>query len=207
MSLGILSAAKVSLQRPYVRLAVLSSIVLAIAVSTSLLVSTPRKAAPAADLPQPVPALSFKDATGQPLTLADFRGRVVLLNIWATWCAPCRKEMPDLDRLEAELGAPGFLVLALSIDRGGLERVKKFFDETAIQHLAIYLDQQSAAMSVLAITGVPTTLLIDRDGREVRRWVGPAEWSSPEFRSLIRQQLDPAVSRIETPSSNSKVTL
>ncbi len=207
MNLGFLPAAKAGLQRPHIRLVVLSSIVVALAVSISLLASVPREPRQSADLPQPVPALSFKDAAGTPMTLADFRGRVVLLNIWATWCVPCRKEMPDLDRLEAELGGPGFLVLALSIDRGGLERVKKFFDDTAIEHLAIYLDQQSAAMGALAITGVPTTLLIDRDGREVRRWVGPAEWSSPEFRSLIRQQLDPAVSRIETPSSNSKVVL
>ena len=207
MSLGLLSTAKAGLQRPYIRLAVLSSIVLAVAMSTSLLVSIPRKPALEADLPLPVPALSFKDATGRPLTLADFRGRIVLLNIWATWCVPCRKEMPDLDRLEAELGGPGFHVLALSIDRGGPERVQRFFDEIAIQHLAIYLDQPSAAMSALAITGVPTTLLIDRDGHEVRRWVGPAKWSSPEFRSLIRQQLDPTVSSIETPFPNSKVTL
>lgn len=207
MSLEFLSAAKVGLQRTYVLLAAFSAIVLAIVVFTSLLVSIPRKPALDADQPQPVPALSFKDATGQPLMLADFQGRIVLLNIWATWCAPCRKEMPDLDRLEAELGGPAFEVLALSIDPGGLGRVQDFFDKTAIRHLAIYLDQQSEAMSALAVTGVPTTLLIDREGREVRRWVGPAEWPSPEIRSLIRQQLDPTVSRNEIRSSNSKVTL
>lgn len=139
--------------------------------------------------PKPVPEIQFQDSEGKTLTLADFRGKVVLLNIWATWCAPCRREMPTLDRLQAELGGPGFQVLALSIDRGGFEAVTKFYAEVGVKHLGMYLDSSSQAASTLGAVGLPTTLLIDRDGSEMGRLVGPAEWDSPDMIAFIQGYL------------------
>jgi thiol-disulfide isomerase/thioredoxin len=174
-------------------LATWAAIVVAISVVIGVLVSYPQRGAlaPSADLAQTILELQFQDASGKVLTLADFRGRVVLLNIWATWCGPCRKEMPALDRLQAKLGGPGFQVLALSIDRSP-DRIQPFFDEIGIKNLSIYTDRSSAAMATLDVVGVPTTLLIDREGREIQRWVGPVEWDSPEIEAVIGRQLDPA---------------
>jgi thiol-disulfide isomerase/thioredoxin len=141
------------------------------------------------ETPQPVPEISFQDADGQPRTLADFSGKVVLLNLWATWCAPCRTEMPTLDRLQAELGGPDFEVVALSVDRKGPEVVSKFFEEIGIEHLALNIDASSKAMFTLGAFGLPLTLLIDREGREVGRVNGPAEWDSPEMVAFIRDRI------------------
>lgn len=151
-----------------------------------------------------VPALHFTDAEGATVSLGDFRGKTVLLNIWATWCVPCRKEMPALDRLQARLGGTDFEVVALSIDRGGLGAVRPFYEEIGIANLAIYLDEGDAAMRALGITGIPTTLLIDRDGRELRRWIGPAEWDSPEMETLIRGHIGPATPNGASLSPNPK---
>lgn len=139
--------------------------------------------------PKPMPEIQFQDSAGKNLTLANFRGKVVLLNIWATWCLPCRREMPTLDRLQAELGGPDFQVLALSIDRGGFEAITKFYGEVGVKHLAMYLDTSTEAASALGAVGLPTTLLIDRDGREIGRLVGPAEWDSPNMVAFIRGYL------------------
>lgn len=132
-----------------------------------------------------MPEISFEDAGGQPRTLTDFRGKVVLLNIWATWCAPCRKEMPTLDRLQANLGGPDFEVVALSIDRSP-DMVKQFFTEIGIAHLALNIDTSSKAMFALGVFGLPTTLLIDSKGKEVGRLIGPAEWDAPDMVAFIR---------------------
>ena len=139
--------------------------------------------------PQPLPALTFEDSEGMSLGLADFRGKVVLLNIWATWCGPCRKEMPTLDRLQSRLGGRDFQVVALSVDRGGTEDVEEFYREVGVKNLAIYLDSSADAAGALGIFGIPTTLLIDREGREIGRLVGPAEWDSPEALALIEPVL------------------
>jgi thiol-disulfide isomerase/thioredoxin len=141
------------------------------------------------ETPQLVPEISFQDSNGQPKTLADFSGKVVLLNIWATWCAPCRKEMPTLDRLQAELGGPDFEVVALSVDRKGPEAVRKFFDEIGIKHLALNIETSGKAMFTLGAFGLPLTLLIDREEREVGRVIGPAEWDSPEMVAFIRDRI------------------
>lgn len=141
------------------------------------------------DTPQAVPELRFKDGDGQPVSLADFRGKVVLLNIWATWCGPCREEMPTLDRLQSELGGPDFQVVALSIDRAGLGVVSEFYDEIGIEHLAKYIDESGKTSRQLGAVGLPTTLLIDREGREIARHVGPAEWDTPEMVAFFRRQL------------------
>lgn len=143
----------------------------------------------ASNFPKPLPSVNFESADGRPMTLADFRGKAVLLNIWATWCPPCRNEMPSLDRLQAKLGGDDFVVVPLSIDRAGIDDVKPFFDEIGIQKLAIYLDRSSGVMSSLKVVGLPTTLLVGRDGRELMRWVGPKEWDSPEVAGEIQDHL------------------
>ena len=149
---------------------------------------TPQKFALQA-APKPVPEIQFQDSEGKALTLQDFRGKVVLLNIWATWCLPCRREMPTLDRLQGKLGGPDFQVLALSIDRGGFEAITTFYAEVGVKNLAMYLDSSTEAASTLGAVGLPTTLLIDRDGREIGRLVGPAEWDSSDMIAFIRSYL------------------
>lgn len=149
--------------------------------------------------PRQLPEIRFDDANGRNLTLVDFRGKVVLLNLWATWCVPCRNEMPSLDRLQARLGGDDFTVLALSLDRAGLPAVHRFYDELGLQHLATYLDRTGAASRSLGTPGLPTTLLIDRAGREVARKIGPAEWDSPEWLALIRQRIDARADKQDRP--------
>ncbi len=141
------------------------------------------------DPPRAVPEIRFQDGQGDDLTLADFRSRVILLNVWATWCVPCRKEMPTLDRLQGRLGGKEFLVMALSIDREGVAAVKHFYQEFGVENLAIYVDPSGRGSRALAIPGVPTTLLIDREGREVARKMGAAEWDSPEIVSLVERTM------------------
>lgn len=135
--------------------------------------------------PKPLAAIQFEDANGQSRSLTDFRGKVVLLNIWATWCVPCRKEMPTLDRLQTKLGGTDFEVVALSIDRR-MDAVRKFFAEIGIRKLAMYLDSSAKTTRDLGAVGLPTTLLIDREGREIGRLIGPAEWDAPEITEVIR---------------------
>lgn len=142
--------------------------------------------------PRPLADVEFKDREGKDLRLSSFMGRVVLLNVWATWCPPCRREMPTLDRLQSMLGGKDFEVLALSIDRAGVHAVEAFFMETNIRHLNLYIDQTSAAMRKLAIVGVPTTLLIDRQGRELWRYAGAAEWDGDEWIREIRKAIGPS---------------
>lgn len=138
------------------------------------------------EAPVAVPDFRFEDGSGRPRTLADFRGRYVLLNIWATWCAPCREEMPALARLQKKLGGDDFEVLALSIDSGGAPAVRQFFRETGVEGLGIYLDRSLQVNSALRIVGVPTTVLLDRQGREVARHLGPAEWDSAQAMQQIQ---------------------
>jgi thiol-disulfide isomerase/thioredoxin len=136
-------------------------------------------------VPSELPGVAFRDGDGRQRTLADFRGKVVLLNVWATWCPPCRKEMPSLDRLQARLGSDDFEVVALSVDRGGVELVRRFYNANGIQHLAIEVDSSAEAQGELGITGLPTTLLIDRQAREIGRFVGAADWYSSEATAFL----------------------
>ncbi|WP_035690721.1 TlpA family protein disulfide reductase [Azospirillum halopraeferens] len=137
--------------------------------------------------PRPVPDFAFVDGDGAKVTVADFAGRMVLLNLWATWCAPCVKEMPALDRLEAALGGDRFLVLALSVDRGGRDTVQPFLEKLGVRRLGLFLDPGNASMAALSPRGLPTTLLIDEQGREIARLEGAAEWDSPEMMAYLRQ--------------------
>lgn len=136
------------------------------------------------EAPKTVASIQFDDAEGRSRSLNDFRGKIMLLNIWATWCSPCRKEMPTLDRLQASLGGDDFEVVALSIDRR-MDAVRKFYAEIGIRKLAMYLDSSAKATRQLGAVGLPTTLLIDREGREIARLIGPAEWDSPEIFAFI----------------------
>lgn len=135
-----------------------------------------------------LPSLRFTDGNGAATSLAAFRDRVVLLNVWATWCGPCREEMPTLDRLQAALGGPHFEVVAVSVDAGGLPVVQAFFRETGVKHLHPYLDTFHDAAAVIT-TGIPITLLVDRNGRETGRKLGPATWDDPRMLQLIRRYL------------------
>lgn len=141
--------------------------------------------------PRAVPNIAFQDVQGSKHSLAEFRGKSVLLNIWATWCAPCRKEMPTLDRLQSKLGGDHFQVVALSIDRDGVSAVKSFYDEIGIRALPIYVDPTMAAQAKLGIVGVPTTLFVDREGREIARYTGPAEWDRADIVAMIQRYLPP----------------
>jgi thiol-disulfide isomerase/thioredoxin len=139
--------------------------------------------------PKPIPELRFVDGAGRALTLGDFRGKVVLLNIWATWCAPCREEMPALDRLQAQLGGERFQVVALSVDLQGAPIARKFYGEVGIKALPLYVDPTAKAAFVLDAAGLPATLLVDRAGREVGRHLGPVKWDSPEVVSELRRAI------------------
>lgn len=136
--------------------------------------------------PEPVdlPEFSFT-ADGSAKTLRDFAGKVVLMNIWATWCIPCREEMPALDKLEAKLGGKDFAVVAVNIDKGGPDKASAFLKETGATHLPLYTDSAGKLFATLKAVGMPTTLILDRKGREIARLVGPADWASPEALAVI----------------------
>jgi thiol-disulfide isomerase/thioredoxin len=138
-----------------------------------------------------LPNFQFLDGEQKAVALSAFRGEVVLLNVWATWCPPCREEMPALDRLQARLGDRGFQVLPLSIHFDGIAAVKAFYDEIDIKSLGIYVDASHSATGLFDIVGVPTTVLIGRAGREVGRVTGPAEWDSEEVIEVITGILTP----------------
>ncbi len=135
--------------------------------------------------PLDVPAVEFLDGDGATKSLADFKGKVVLLNIWASWCVPCREEMPALDKLEAELGGKDFAVVAVNIDKGGADKARAFLAETGVTHLGLYTDPTGKLFAALKAVGMPTTLVLDRDGKEIGRLVGPADWSAPEARRVV----------------------
>jgi len=134
---------------------------------------------------EPAPDFAFQDGEGKPLNLSQWKGRVALVNLWATWCAPCRKEMPELNALEEKLGGKDFEVVALSVDRKGIEASGKFLAEVGAKALKLYVDPTSNAFTESKAAGLPATLLIDREGREIGRLVGPAEWVSSEAVKLI----------------------
>lgn len=138
-----------------------------------------------ASTPQPVPELEFQNGEGKAVRLSDFRGKLVLLNLWATWCVPCREEMPALNALEGAMGGERFQVLALSVDKDGLELARAFLKEVKADRLALYNDPQSRANFLMKGYGLPTTVLIAPDGMELGRIVGPAEWNTPEAKALI----------------------
>jgi len=138
---------------------------------------------------EPLPPLSFAGPDGAKTDLAAFKGRIVLLNLWATWCVPCRKEMPSLDRLEGALGSKDFQVVTVNIDTAKLEKAKQFFDEVGIRKLNFYADSTADVFQALKqsgkVVGLPTSVLVGRNGCEIGTMSGPAEWDSADAKALI----------------------
>ncbi|HXP03726.1 MAG TPA: TlpA disulfide reductase family protein [Stellaceae bacterium] len=140
--------------------------------------------------PQPAPEMSFDGLDGKPVSLADFKGKLVVLNLWATWCQPCLKEMPSLEKLEARLG-PGLVVLAVSEDRGGAEVVKPFLAKFDLDKLTIGLDPKSTAIHALRARGLPTSLVVDPDGKVLGKVEGGAEWDSDQMVAVLTKLMPP----------------
>ena len=135
--------------------------------------------------PEEAPEISFEDGEYQKRTLADFRGQIVVVNFWATWCAPCIRELPSLDRLQKRLKHKGVTVIALSLDRGGVDEVKAFYADNGIHNLDVFVDKTMDAQQAFDIPGLPTTVLIDREGRDRGRLIGPANWDSKDAKKLV----------------------
>lgn len=138
---------------------------------------------------KPLPDIAFEDGAGAPKKLSGWKGRVALINLWATWCGPCRKEMPDLARLQKELGSDQFEVVAISVDRKGVEVSAAFLKETGADGLALYVEPSGAILNDLQALGLPVTILADREGREIGRLLGAANWASPEAVALVKAAL------------------
>ncbi|MBB3976750.1 thiol-disulfide isomerase/thioredoxin [Rhizobium azooxidifex] len=144
----------------------------------------------AVDDPRPLPQLSFNGPDGQPRTISDFAGKTLLVNLWATWCVPCREEMPALNALQKDLGSDRFEVVAINIDTGTDEKPKAFLDETGVHDLGYYRDSSMGVFNALKkeglAFGLPVTLLMDDKGCLVSAMNGPAAWDSEDAKALIR---------------------
>ena len=141
------------------------------------------------DPPRPAPETELRTVAGEPVTLAAYKDKVVLVNFWATWCVPCVREMPSLDRLQAAFDKEKFLILAVSVDRGGAAKVTPFLKKHGIENLTPLLDQRMRLASALGVPGMPTSFLLDREGRVLGSLPGIAEWDSPEAKALIQHYL------------------
>jgi len=141
--------------------------------------------------PQPAPETRFTDLDGKPLTLADFVGKPVVVNLWATWCQPCLKEMPSLDRLQAELDGE-LVVAAVSEDRGGAQKVGEFVTTLGLKKLTIYVDPKSHLGHAFGVRGLPTSIVIDKKGLVVGRVEGAAEWDSEALMAVLKPFLESA---------------
>lgn len=132
---------------------------------------------------------AFTDSSGAKIKLSEFRGKVVLLNLWATWCAPCKIEMPGLNRLQAELGGNDFTVLPISLDLGGPDKPKRYLEANKLDNLGLYQSPSTKLVQQFGAPGLPFTMLIDREGRELARLAGAAEWDSPDAIAIIREAI------------------
>ena len=160
-------------------------IVLAYVALPPLLQQVFRSKLPAVELkpysaPRQLPDFAFSDASGRSLTLSRLSGTFILVNVWATWCAPCRQEMASLDRLALRLADKRVQIVPISIDVSGVPSVRYFYSDLGLKNLPIYVDPSKGVVDALGIIGIPTTLLISPDGREIARMAGPAEWDAPE---------------------------
>jgi thiol-disulfide isomerase/thioredoxin len=148
-----------------------------------------------ATTPLRVPDLAFEDANGQPKKLSDWRGRTVLVNLWATWCVPCRKEMPALEDLQTKLGGPNFEVVAVNIDTRDPDKPKKFLKDANLTRLGFFSDEKAKVFqdlkSVGRALGMPTSVLVDGQGCEIATIAGPAEWGSDDAVKLIQAAIAP----------------
>ena len=136
------------------------------------------------------PDIAFRTPDGQPTSLAAFKGKALLVNLWATWCVPCRKEMPALDALQRREGGSDFQVVAVNVDTARLDHPAEFLKQNGITDLALYSDPTADVLQALkrqgGLLGLPTTLLVDKNGCELGRMAGPAEWASPDGQAVIR---------------------
>ena len=137
------------------------------------------------DRPRPRIEAPWRDLNGNKQSLADHQGKVVLLNLWATWCPPCRAEMPSIDRLAGAMEGSDFEVIALSTDRGGIEKPAGFFKDILVRNLEVVHDRGNQVSREAGVLGLPVTLILDRQGREIARMIGDAEWDSPEAQRLL----------------------
>jgi len=136
--------------------------------------------------PADVSTAAFTHADGGAFTLADFEGKHVLVNFWATWCAPCRKEMPMLSELQAEFGGDAFEVVTIATGRNDVAGIRRFFDEVGVDNLPLYLDPKQELAREMAVLGLPITVILDPKGREIARMRGDAEWNSDSAKAIIR---------------------
>jgi thiol-disulfide isomerase/thioredoxin len=150
------------------------------------------------DPPRPAPDITFTTLTGETVRLADFRGRPVLINLWATWCGPCVREMPSLDRLQAKLGETGFTILAISQDREGARVVDPFLDKLGLSALKAYLDPKGQVGTAFSVRGLPTSILVDREGSMVGRLEGAAEWDARAMIEELQRQTNPPARSSDT---------
>jgi thiol-disulfide isomerase/thioredoxin len=149
-----------------------------------------------ATTPLRLPDLAFEDADGKPKKLSDWRGRIVLVNLWATWCVPCRKEMPALDSLQTKLGGPDFEVVAVNIDTRDPDKPKNFLKDAKLTRLGYFTDPKAKVFqdlkSIGRALGMPTSVLVDGQGCEIATIAGPADWASDDALKLISAALKPA---------------
>jgi len=143
-----------------------------------------------ASRPRPAPQVGFADPAGKAVRLDDFAGKLVLVNLWATWCAPCREEMPSLERLQTRFGDK-ITILAISEDMGGGKAVEPFIAKLGLKEVKTYLDPKNAVGQAFRVDGLPTSFLIDRQGRVLGRVEGGAEWDSPKMLAVIEPLLAP----------------
>lgn len=148
-----------------------------------------------ASRPLKLPDLAFEDADGKPRKLSDWQGKTVLLNLWATWCVPCRKEMPALERLQTRLSGPNFEVVAINVDTRDLEKPRNFLKDAKLTALGYFNDQKAKVFqdlkSIGRAVGMPTSVLVDAKGCEIATIAGPAEWDSDDAVTLIRAAVQP----------------
>jgi thiol-disulfide isomerase/thioredoxin len=148
-----------------------------------------------ATAPLRLPDLAFEDANGKPRKLSDWRGRTVLVNLWATWCVPCRKEMPALEGLQTRLGGPNFEVVAINIDTRDPEKPKNFLKDTHLTRLGYFSDEKAKVFQDLKAIGralgMPTSVLVDGQGCEIATIAGPADWDSDDAIKLITAAMNP----------------
>lgn len=137
------------------------------------------------EAPRPVPEITLLDAEDGERSLSEYLGRYVVLNFWATWCAPCRHEMPSLDRLEAEFGGDGFAVVPVATGRNSLAGIHRFFEEAEIAHLPILRDTRQELAREMGVLGLPVTVILNPEGQEIARLIGDAEWDSDSARAIV----------------------
>jgi thiol-disulfide isomerase/thioredoxin len=145
---------------------------------------------PAAPGRRALPEVAFFDAQGRETKPADFSGKVVVLDFWASWCLPCRQEMPAFDRMQQKFGPRGLVIVAVSIDQRGLPAVDAFYADIGLTHLGRYIDPTREAARKIGFMGIPSAVVIDRHGREAARIEGPINWESGRIANLLSRLLD-----------------